>query len=163
LTVAFVDPGDASLVESLVLRIGKIEFVPIPLSATPPAQGSRIDPSLPVLFRNDQIAAVEVDPDTSTLGPGERAFSFTLEPDATRLFAAYTAAHLGEYVAIVLDGAVISAPVIRAPIGDGKGRISGILTASELDEIVTVLKFGPLPLLFTRGDPPSQPCPSSSP
>ena len=59
---------------------------------------------------------------------GEYAISFVLKPDATDIFGEYTTTHTGQYLAIVLDKQVISAPVIKNPITDGQGQISGSFT-----------------------------------
>ena len=55
--------------------------------------------------------------------------------------------------AIVLDGDVISAPVMNAPIHDGKAQITGSFTQAEADSLATSLKFGALPIQF-QSDPP---------
>ena len=55
--------------------------------------------------------------------------------------------------AIVLDGEVISAPVMNAPIHDGKAQITGSFTQAEADSLATSLKFGALPIQF-QSDPP---------
>ena len=46
---------------------------------------------------------------------------FVLKDEGAKLFADYTADHVGEYFAIVLDGKVISAPVINEPIPERPG------------------------------------------
>lgn len=48
----------------------------------------------------------------------------TLAPDTAKSFAALTAAHRNEKVAIIVDGVVQSAPVIRGPIVGGKVSIT---------------------------------------
>jgi hypothetical protein len=48
----------------------------------------------------------------------------TLAPATARGFAALTAAHRGDRVAILAGGVVQSAPVIRAPISGGKVSIT---------------------------------------
>jgi preprotein translocase subunit SecD len=55
--------------------------------------------------------------------------------------------------AIVLDGEVISAPTMNAPILDGRAQISGDFTQTEAQSLTTSLKFGALPIQF-QGDPP---------
>ncbi|GIS67548.1 MAG: hypothetical protein CM1200mP6_06160 [Anaerolineaceae bacterium] len=44
------------------------------------------------------------------------------------MFGEHTANHIGSHMAIVLDGKVISSPVIRDAIPSGSGVISGDLT-----------------------------------
>ncbi len=45
---------------------------------------------------------------------------FTLKPEGARLFSEYTSQNVGNNFAIVLDGNVVSAPVIKNPIPGGK-------------------------------------------
>ncbi|SFI92771.1 preprotein translocase subunit SecD [Streptosporangium canum] len=54
-------------------------------------------------------------------------------------------------VAMVLDGVVISAPVIQEPITGGRAQISGSFTQVTADELASQLKFGALPLKFKKG------------
>ncbi|MFJ2029693.1 protein translocase subunit SecD [Streptosporangium sp. NPDC087985] len=53
-------------------------------------------------------------------------------------------------VAMVLDGVVISAPVIQEPITGGRAQISGNFTQVTADELAGQLKFGALPLKFKK-------------
>ena len=48
-----------------------------------------------------------------------------------RAFGDYTAAHIGEPFAIVLDDEVISAPTIQSHIAGGSGIITGNFTVEE--------------------------------
>ncbi|MEU4833016.1 protein translocase subunit SecD [Streptosporangium sp. NPDC023615] len=54
-------------------------------------------------------------------------------------------------VAMVLDGVVISAPVIQEPITGGRAQISGSFTQVTADELANQLKYGALPLKFKQG------------
>ncbi|WP_433238974.1 protein translocase subunit SecD [Streptosporangium sp. CA-135522] len=54
-------------------------------------------------------------------------------------------------VAMVLDGVVISAPVIQEPITGGRAQISGSFTQVTAEELAGQLKFGALPLKFKKG------------
>ena len=80
---------------------------------------------------------------------GEPVVSFRLNgPGATR-FCQVTRAHVGEPFAIVLDGQVISAPVIRAVICEGSGVISGNFTVQGAAELALLLRSGALPAPMT--------------
>jgi protein-export membrane protein SecD len=77
---------------------------------------------------------------------GERAVDFKLNGEGAQIFAQYTRDHIGEQFAIVLDGTVISAPVIQGVIPGGEGQIAGgFSTIAEVNELVTVLRYGALP------------------
>ena len=67
--------------------------------------------------------------------------------DATgaRRFAKQTTEHVGERFAIVLDGKVLSAPVIREPIPGGRGQISGGFTLQGAKDLAVLLRSGALP------------------
>jgi len=62
-----------------------------------------------------------------------------------RKFARLTAEHVNERFAIVLDGRVLSAPVIREPIPGGRGQISGSFTTKEAENLAVMLRSGALP------------------
>jgi preprotein translocase subunit SecD len=55
-------------------------------------------------------------------------------------------------VAIVLDGLVVSAPVINEAIPSGNAQITGSFTQVEAADLANVLKYGALPLAFDRGE-----------
>ena len=58
-----------------------------------------------------------------------------LTEDGAKKFAQVTVDHLGKQFAIVVDGQVISAPVIREWIPGGKLAISGNLTQEQAERI----------------------------
>jgi preprotein translocase subunit SecD len=55
-------------------------------------------------------------------------------------------------VAIVLDGLVVSAPVINEAIPSGNAQITGSFSQVEANDLANVLKYGALPLAFDRGE-----------
>src|SRR5206468_5217611 len=59
---------------------------------------------------------------------GQPIVSFKFNTAGSRKFAQATTEHVKEPFAIVLDGKVISAPVIQEPITGGQGQISGNFT-----------------------------------
>ncbi|MBB5144480.1 protein translocase subunit SecD [Desulfovibrio intestinalis] len=62
-----------------------------------------------------------------------------------RIFERVTGESVGRRMAIVLDGKVYSAPVIRERIGGGKASISGSFTTAEAQDLAIVLRAGSLP------------------
>jgi preprotein translocase subunit SecD len=62
---------------------------------------------------------------------------------ATR-FAQATTDNVGKRFAIVLDGKVLSAPVINGPITTGSGEIEGNFTTDSANELATLLSSGAL-------------------
>ncbi|MCC6904772.1 MAG: protein translocase subunit SecD, partial [Anaerolineae bacterium] len=71
---------------------------------------------------------------------------FSLTADGAQQFGDYTTSHVGQYLGIVLDGVVISAPRISEPIPGGQGSISGDFTVEEADRLATQLRYGALPI-----------------
>jgi preprotein translocase subunit SecD len=144
-------PGitDVDNVRRLVGQTGQLDFVP--LGATQMAEGQAINlEDFPPLFGGDQLESAAVGQDQTT---GGLTVTFVLKnngPESgAQLFSTYTAGHIGEYFAIVLDGAVISAPVIKNAIPNGQVEISSGSAAGfppqEANSLVTILKFGSLP------------------
>jgi len=60
---------------------------------------------------------------------------FSLTPDGTARFAEITGQNIGKRLAIVIDGQLITAPVIQSPITGGKGQITGNFTEQEAKDL----------------------------
>ncbi len=71
--------------------------------------------------------------------------NLTLNAEGTKKFARLTAENVGRRLAIVLDGKVKSAPVIREPIATGNAQITGRFTVEEARDLALVLRAGALP------------------
>jgi preprotein translocase subunit SecD len=138
-------PSDrADQLRTLIGTTGQLDFVP--LGQVEVQEGQSLDLTLyPPLFSGDQVASASVGTDQT----GLPTVDLVLAPDATSLFAAYTADHVGDYFAIVLDGNVISAPVIREGITDGRVTISlagsGGSSSDAADDLVAIVESGSLP------------------
>ncbi len=76
----------------------------------------------------------------------EPIVALNFNKEGGELFAKITREHQGEILAIFLDGAPISTPVIRAEITDGKAIITGLDSAEEARDLVRNLNFGALPV-----------------
>ncbi len=70
---------------------------------------------------------------------------FDLTSESSGEFFAYTRDNIGRVLAIVLDGRVLSTPVINAAIND-QGVISGNFTADEADSLAIQMRYGALPI-----------------
>ncbi len=89
---------------------------------------------------------------------GSPYVSFSLKPDGAQLFGEITQAAIGERMAIILDGEVISAPRINGAILGGNGQITGSFTDKEAFELATSLEnplAAPLEVKEERGVDPS--------
>jgi preprotein translocase subunit SecD len=71
--------------------------------------------------------------------------SFSLNKAGADIFGDLTEKNVGKRIAIVLDGTLISAPVVRDTISGGAGVISGNFTNEEANNLAIILKSGSLP------------------
>ncbi|MBB6259768.1 SecD/SecF fusion protein [Paenochrobactrum gallinarii] len=79
----------------------------------------------------------------------EPIVSFRFDSLGARQFAEITTKNVNRPFAIVLDGKVLSAPVIREPITGGSGQISGNFTVEESVVLSALLRAGALPAPLT--------------
>ncbi|WP_027327160.1 protein translocase subunit SecD [Helicobacter pametensis] len=70
--------------------------------------------------------------------------SFSLDSRGAQIFGDFSGNNVGKRMAIVLDGKVYSAPVIRERIGGGSGQISGNFTPQEASDLAIALRSGAL-------------------
>jgi len=76
---------------------------------------------------------------------GRPIVNFTTTDDGVKTFARITGGHVGEYMAIVLDNRVVSAPRIKDKIPHGRSIITGSATMEEAKDLAIVLRAGALP------------------
>lgn len=72
--------------------------------------------------------------------------SLELNDEGRDIFAQLTKKNINKQLAIFLDGAPISAPVVREEITEGKAQITGNFTPQEAKELVGRLNAGALPV-----------------
>ncbi len=77
---------------------------------------------------------------------GAPFISFELKGEGPKIFGDYTAAHVGDILAIVLDNVVLSAPRINSAIPEGKGVIEGRFTREEAESLAVQMRYGALPV-----------------
>lgn len=77
---------------------------------------------------------------------GRPVVTLKFNKDGTHLFDELTAHNIGRQVAIVLDGVVISAPVVQERISGGEAQISGRFTTDEAQRLAIMLRAGALPV-----------------
>ncbi|MDP6805459.1 MAG: protein translocase subunit SecD, partial [Rhodospirillales bacterium] len=85
----------------------------------------------------------------ASAGPDQRGggwvVNFRFDARGGKRFGEVTQANVGKPFAIVLDGQVISAPVIREAILGGSGQISGNFAVHEAQDLALLLRAGALP------------------
>ncbi len=71
--------------------------------------------------------------------------TFRFDTRGAIVFSEITSANVGKRFAIVLDGQVITAPVIQTAITGGSGQISGNFTTQSANDLAVLLRAGALP------------------
>jgi hypothetical protein len=136
-------PSD-NAIRTVLAAPGVVEFIQIPGAATDITAGQSLPATLPVLFGSEGVARVRDATDQN----GNPAVAIELTPAAAQLLAEYSTNHIQEQLAIVLDGRVVSAPVIQSPIIGGTVQVTNASSTSglTLDAAVrAILIGGPLP------------------
>ena len=105
-----------------------------PESSVPPGsevlaqedQNGNNPPVYYVVKRRPELTGESVEQASVVMGQfGSYEVSLKFKPEGAKTFADLTTASVGKHLAIVLDGKLDSAPVIRVPITDGTASISG--------------------------------------
>jgi|TARA_B110000438_G_scaffold270282_1_gene287277 preprotein translocase subunit SecD/SecD/SecF fusion protein len=95
-----------------------------------------------IILSGDNLLDAQPRMDTQT---NETIVSFTLDRVGAKRFGKATSSGIGKRLAIVLDGKIISAPVIRDAILGGNGQISGNFTFQSATDLALLLRSGALP------------------
>ncbi|HTA41708.1 MAG TPA: protein translocase subunit SecD [Bryobacteraceae bacterium] len=81
---------------------------------------------------------------TDSDSPGRWETSFSLSQDGARKFGAFTGANIGNRLAVVLDNQIVSVATIQSRIDDS-GRINGLGSDQEAEDLALELRTGALP------------------
>jgi protein-export membrane protein SecD len=144
-----VDPSvnAAQVAESKQVPIGDELVYGNPPSGAPPGS-----PQIPYVLKSQVLVSGQnlVDAQASfDQRTGEPVVTFRFDATGAKRFALVTQENVGLPFAIVLDGKVISAPVIREPILGGTGQISGNFSVQEANDLAVLLRSGALPAKLT--------------
>jgi preprotein translocase subunit SecD len=126
------------------------------LQSRPPVESEILydakNPSIPYLIQKQVLVSgedlVDAQPGFNQ-NSGEPIVQFRFNSNGARRFAQVTQENVGRPFAIVLDNKVISAPVIREPILQGSGQISGSFTVQAANDLAILLRAGALPAPLT--------------
>jgi preprotein translocase subunit SecD len=126
---------------------GATPTVASPTATATPAAGSptatAVPPTFFALMTGADLNTVAVSRDTV----GAYQIDFTLKDTGKTVFADYTSKHIGDFLAIVLDGTIISAPSVNGAITGGSGQISGgNFTYETANNLAIQLRYGSLPV-----------------
>ncbi|MDR7520906.1 MAG: protein translocase subunit SecD [Armatimonadota bacterium] len=146
----FIDTGTQSLPRGARWsEDGKTVILP---AATPPAPGQPDQPRTlalekKVILTGADLEHAQAEYSQDPAEPGAPVVSFRFRSQAAKKFEDYTAANVGKYLTITLDGQVITSPVIRTRIPGGTGVISGgFETIEEARDLAVLLRGGALPV-----------------
>jgi len=95
-----------------------------------------------IIISGDNLLDAQPQMDTQT---NQTIVSFSLDRVGAKRFGKATSTGIGKQLAIVLDGKIISAPVIRDTIASGSGQISGGFTFQSATDLALLLRSGALP------------------
>ena len=95
-----------------------------------------------IIISGDNLLDAQPKMDTQT---NQTIVSFSLDRVGAKRFGKATSTGIGKQLAIVLDGQIISAPVIRDTIASGSGQISGGFTFQSATDLALLLRSGALP------------------
>ena len=152
--------GSATELKALIGTTAKLSFNPVVRRGTAedqtPGPGNVSLPSMDeegVWYTVEEVPVVSGEDLTNAKGDfdqnGRPAVAFQFDVRGARAFGDYTAQNIGAPFAIVLDGEVISAPVIQSHIPGGSGIITGNFTVEEANRLAVLLSAGALPASMT--------------
>ncbi len=139
-----IPPGFEVRQEKLHARDGTEGYAPIIVRKTP-EHG----------LTGKYVSGAHVSRDQLT---GRPEIAFTMNSEGAEIFAEVTRQNVGQRLAIILDGEVVSAPNINGPIPGGSGQITGDFTEKEAFDLATSLENPlqtPLRIIEERGVDPS--------
>lgn len=76
---------------------------------------------------------------------GQPTIQIEFNPEGTKIFGEITRDNVGKQLAIVLNGEILSAPVIQTEISGGRAMIHGVFTLEEAYRLSLNLRAGQLP------------------
>lgn len=143
----FVDPAGASLSQDMIINTTNRPTVADELLAEVMA-GNAEPANIPYpgqVFQTVMTGDVLRNAIATQGQFGEWLITFELTGAGSDQFYEYTRTHIGQPLAIVLDGRVLSAPTINAAIRD-TGSISGLFTQEEAESLAVQMRYGALPV-----------------
>src|SRR5215207_6969495 len=98
----------------------------------------------PAVIDGSELRSADASSNNPAGGDDAYQINFTLKPSGAQKFGSWTAANVGAYMAVVLNGRVKSAPYIKQQITD-TGQISGNFTKDSANDLALTLRSGALP------------------
>jgi preprotein translocase subunit SecD len=146
----FIDMGSNPLPEGTVVKTDSGSTAAAEVAPVTDPTAAATTESVPAeqvyhtIMTGSALKSVSVGRDPTT---GEYYISFELTDEGKTIFADYTTNNIGKYLAISLDKRLISIPVIKTPITEGSGQISGGgFTEESSNALAIQLRYGALPI-----------------
>ena len=110
------------------------------------AQLSFVDETGKVLLTGDMVADATKQVGAIKQGCNAEPYvALKFNDEGKQLFAEATAANIGKPIYIVMDGEVISAPMVQSAITTGEASITGSFTGESAEELASLIRAGSLP------------------
>jgi preprotein translocase subunit SecD len=132
----------ARVLDDVLHVTGEFSFLAWPDGRQPPATGDAVPAGIRSLVSPSGIASAAVfEADDAT-----RGVRIGLAREAATAIQAFTAAHVGSYMPVALDGRILTAPLIQGPI-DGGSVLLQLLPDGPIEPaaLAAILDSGPLP------------------
>jgi preprotein translocase subunit SecD len=100
-------------------------------------------PYIPVELTGRDLKRARVTFESTT---GKPAVSIEFTPEGSEKFAQLTEKNIGKPLPILLDNALITAPIVQEKITEGQAQITGDFTTDEADKLAIQLNAGALPV-----------------
>lgn len=128
---------------TLEFRIARPDASRLLASSTSPV-GLALDQLFyPAELTGRYLASAQLQFDPNTQQP---KVGLHFNDEGSKLFAKITKEHKGEVLAVILDGQLLTAPVIQEEITSGEAQISGSFTPDQAKALVRNLNYGALPI-----------------
>jgi preprotein translocase subunit SecD len=141
--------GNQTEAVNSLLKTGLLEFWNT--GPSPATLGSPFDPTQFTQYNTNnkpQFTGKDLDPNQVYVGQDQAGLpqiNFAMKGDAVAAFGTFTGKNVGSYLTVTLDKVVIESAVIQSAI-TGPGVITGKFTTQSAQQVVTVLKYGALPI-----------------
>jgi preprotein translocase subunit SecD len=132
--------------QSALAVIGQTAFLEFRESrvATPSSESDFISTGLS--GKDLKISTVQFSQGNKTASGSQPTVGLEFTADGAKKFAEITAKNIGKPVAIFLDNAIVTAPIVQSVITDGRAVISGNFDLKEAKNLVIQLNAGALPI-----------------
>jgi preprotein translocase subunit SecD len=140
----FVDPTGATLLQGMIINTTNH-----PTIVSDTVSAGNVDPTL-TPYGSQVFNTVMTGDILRTAIATQDQFNnwrigFELTSEGSEQFFNYTSQHIGQPLAIVLDGHVLSAPTIQGAISNN-GEISGQFSQEEAESLAVQMRYGALPV-----------------